>query len=38
MPSTKSGKERSKIIYEEVEKTVAVDFIVFNEKEFQEEK
>ncbi len=38
MPATKSGKEWSKIIYEEIEKTVAVDFIVFNEKEFQEEK
>jgi len=38
MPSTKSGNEWSKIIYEEIEKSVAVDFIVFNEKEFQEEK
>jgi len=38
MPSTKSGKEWSKIIYEEIEKNVAVNFIVFNEKEFQEEK
>ena len=38
MPSTKSGKEWSKIIYEKMEKTFAVDFYCFQLKEFQEEK
>lgn len=38
MPEIKSGKEWSKIIYETVEKDVAVDFIVFNLEEFEEER
>lgn len=38
MPENKSGNEWSSIIYEQIEKSVAVDFIVFNEKEFDSEK
>ncbi len=38
MPSSKSGKEWSKIIYEKVKRDVATDFIVFNKKEFESEK
>jgi predicted nucleotidyltransferase len=38
MPEIKSGNEWSSIIYEKIEKSVAVDFIVFNEKEFDSEK
>ncbi len=38
MPNEKSGNEWSKIIYEKVERDVAVDFIVFNENEFESEK
>ncbi|MCX8095750.1 MAG: nucleotidyltransferase domain-containing protein [Caldisericia bacterium] len=38
MPEDKSGKEWSKIIYEKIEKDVAVDFIIFNKKEFEDEK
>ena len=37
-PEIKSGNEWSSIIYEKIEKSVAVDFIVFNEKEFDSEK
>lgn len=38
IPEIKSGNELSSIIYEKIEKSVAVDFIVFNEKEFDSEK
>lgn len=36
MPSTKSGKEWMDLIYDKVERKVASDIIVYNEKEFQE--
>lgn len=38
MPEDKSGKEWLDIVYESIEKDVAVDFIVFNKKEFEYEK
>lgn len=37
MPNTKTSKEWSSIIYETIERKVAVDFIVFNERDFNEE-
>lgn len=37
MPSTKSGKEWMDLIYDRIERRVASDIIVYNEKEFQEE-
>jgi predicted nucleotidyltransferase len=37
MPGSRSGREWSKIIYDEVERGVASDIIVFNETEFQKE-
>jgi predicted nucleotidyltransferase len=37
MPETKSGKEWSRIIYDQVERGVASDIIVFNRREFQKE-
>ncbi len=37
MPSEKTGKEWTDIVYDRVERKVASDIIVFNEKEFQEE-
>jgi len=36
MPSTRSGKEWTKVIYDEVEQGIAMDILVFNEREFQE--
>ncbi|HLG30968.1 MAG TPA: nucleotidyltransferase domain-containing protein [Candidatus Brocadiales bacterium] len=36
MPSTKSGKEWMKLIYEHVERGIASDIIVYNKKEFDE--
>lgn len=37
MPSTKRGKEWTKLIYERIEREVASDIIVYNHKEFEEE-
>lgn len=37
MPSTKSGKEWTKLIYENVERKVASDIIVYNHKEFEDD-
>lgn len=37
MPSTKTGKEWFNIIYDQIERKVASDIIVYNEKEFNEE-
>jgi len=37
MPSTKTGKEWFNIIYDQIERKVASDIIVYNEKEFGEE-
>lgn len=37
MPNTKTSKEWSFLIYETIERKVAVDIIVFNEKDFNEE-
>jgi len=37
MPSTKTGKEWFNIIYDQIERKVASDIIVYNEKEFDEE-
>nr|MDO8135628.1 nucleotidyltransferase domain-containing protein [Candidatus Njordarchaeum guaymaensis] len=37
MPGTRSGKEWSKLIYENVERGIASDIIVFNETEFEKE-
>jgi predicted nucleotidyltransferase len=36
MPSTRPGKEWTKLIYDEVERGVAADILVFNEQEFEE--
>jgi len=38
MPSDKSGREWTKIIYEKIERKVSADFIVYNEREFQEKQ
>jgi predicted nucleotidyltransferase len=37
MPSTKTGKEWFNIIYDQIERKVASDIIVYNENEFNEE-
>jgi len=37
MPSTKTGKDWLNIIYDQVERKVASDIILYNEKEFKEE-
>ncbi len=37
MPSTKSGKEWTKLIYESVERKIATDIIVYNHKEFEDD-
>nr|MDO8079382.1 nucleotidyltransferase domain-containing protein [Candidatus Freyarchaeota archaeon] len=36
MPPTRSGKEWMKLVYENVDRGVASDIIVYNEKEFKE--
>lgn len=36
MPSTKTGKEWMNLIYENIERRVASDIIVYNQKEFDE--
>jgi len=36
MPSTRSGKEWMKFIYENVERDIASEIVVFNQKEFAE--
>lgn len=36
MPSTKTGKEWMERIYEKIERKVASDIVVYNQKEFQE--
>ena len=37
MPSTRSGKEWMRLIYDDVERGVASDLLVYNEDEFQED-
>lgn len=36
MPSAKTGKEWMKIVYEDVERGIDADIIVYNQEEFQE--
>ena len=36
MPSTRSGRQWMTLIYDEVERGIASDIIVFNEREFEE--
>ncbi|MGQ9631854.1 MAG: nucleotidyltransferase domain-containing protein [bacterium] len=37
MPPTRSGKEWMKFIYENVERGIASDIVVYNQREFEEE-
>jgi len=37
MPVTRTGREWMKLVYEQVERKVASDIIVYNEKEFDEQ-
>ncbi|WP_048189076.1 nucleotidyltransferase domain-containing protein [Methanocella conradii] len=36
MPSTRTGKEWMKIVYDSIDRTVESDIIVYNDKEFDE--